>query len=173
MDAGDLRPGMTLRTNDGRQVKVAAVRHFTKQQITHDLTVSDVHTYYVLAGTVPILVHNSNCTITDETRTHMDRNHTEGGDLRDATKTVWGGSGAERDRAIRLALEDDPHGSPNTNGRTGTIHRGVMPADIGDGGYIGRAADQDGGYPLDEVEVILNPDGSVRNAYPWAPGSGE
>ncbi|MGW0881758.1 polymorphic toxin-type HINT domain-containing protein [Streptomyces sp. NPDC002671] len=60
VDAGDLRPGMTLRTNDGRQVKVAAVRHFTKRQITHDLTVSGVHTYYVLAGATPVLVHNCN-----------------------------------------------------------------------------------------------------------------
>ncbi|MFC9928499.1 polymorphic toxin-type HINT domain-containing protein [Streptomyces sp. NPDC127190] len=60
VDAGDLRPGMTLRTEAGHQVKIAAVRHFTKRQITHDLTVSGVHTYYVLAGQTPVLVHNSN-----------------------------------------------------------------------------------------------------------------
>ncbi|MFF0225089.1 polymorphic toxin-type HINT domain-containing protein [Streptomyces sp. NPDC004629] len=59
LDAGDLQPGMTLRTSDGRQVEVATVRHFTKPQITHDLTIEDVHTYYVLAGETPVLVHNS------------------------------------------------------------------------------------------------------------------
>ncbi|MGW3124663.1 RHS repeat-associated core domain-containing protein, partial [Streptomyces sp. NPDC001107] len=58
IDAGDLHPGMTLRTEDGHQAKIATVRHFTKHQITHDLTVSSVHTYYVLAGETPVLVHN-------------------------------------------------------------------------------------------------------------------
>jgi hypothetical protein len=51
---------------------------------------------------------------------------------------------------------------PNTNGRSGTIHRGVMPDELGDGGYIGTAPAQDAAYPLDEVEVIRNPDGSIR-----------
>ncbi|MYZ41045.1 MULTISPECIES: polymorphic toxin type 43 domain-containing protein, partial [unclassified Streptomyces] len=27
----------------------------------HNLTVSNLHTYYVLAGAIPVLVHNSNC----------------------------------------------------------------------------------------------------------------
>ena len=59
--AGDLRTGMTLRTPDGRTVQVTSARHFTKQQVTYDLTIKDVHTYYVLAGQTPVLVHNSNC----------------------------------------------------------------------------------------------------------------
>ena len=171
--AGKLAPGHALVTAHNTHVHVTAVRLVRGAADMYNLTVDQLHTYYVLAGATPILVHNTGCTITDETRTHMDRNHTEDGDLRDETKTVWGVSGAERDRAIRAALEDDPHGSPNTNGRTGTIHRGTMPDDIGDDGFIGRSADQDGGYPLDGVEVILNPDGSVRNSYPWAPGGGD
>ncbi|WP_371797427.1 RHS repeat-associated core domain-containing protein [Streptomyces sp. NBC_01718] len=72
VDAGNLRQGMTLRTNDGHQVTVALVRHFTKLQITHDLTVSDVHTYYVLAGATPVLVHNNNCNLNSLTRTQAD-----------------------------------------------------------------------------------------------------
>lgn len=67
VDGGDLRPGMTLRTEDGHEAKIATARHFTKQQITHDLTVSGVHTYYVLAGATPVLVHNSGgCPEVDE-----------------------------------------------------------------------------------------------------------
>ncbi|WP_437014106.1 polymorphic toxin-type HINT domain-containing protein [Streptomyces sp. enrichment culture] len=58
--AGDLEPGMKLRTPSGDTVEVAANHHFDKRQQTHDLTVSDVHTYYVLAGATPVLVHNSN-----------------------------------------------------------------------------------------------------------------
>ncbi|MEU5638006.1 polymorphic toxin-type HINT domain-containing protein [Streptomyces milbemycinicus] len=60
-DAGDLTAGMQLRTNTGATVTVTAVRHFTKQQRTYDLTVDSIHTYYVLAGKTPVLVHNSSC----------------------------------------------------------------------------------------------------------------
>ncbi|MFF0717060.1 polymorphic toxin-type HINT domain-containing protein [Streptomyces bauhiniae] len=60
VDAGDLRKSMLLREPDGHTVKIAAVRHLVKQQVTYDLTVGDVHTYYVLAGDTPVLVHNSN-----------------------------------------------------------------------------------------------------------------
>ncbi|MET9820629.1 MULTISPECIES: toxin C-terminal domain-containing protein [Streptomyces] len=61
VDAGDLHAGMTLRTPDGRTVQITGTRHFTQQQTTYDLTISSVHTYYVLAGQTPVLVHNSNC----------------------------------------------------------------------------------------------------------------
>ncbi|MET7655052.1 polymorphic toxin-type HINT domain-containing protein [Streptomyces sp. NPDC005486] len=58
IEAGDLEPGMLLHTADGDSVTLTAVRPFSKRQRTHDLTVSDVHTYYVLAGVAPLLVHN-------------------------------------------------------------------------------------------------------------------
>ncbi|GGT66776.1 polymorphic toxin-type HINT domain-containing protein [Streptomyces purpureus] len=61
IDAGDVTPGTTLRTTDERGVQVLAVRHYKKQQRTHDLTIDRIHTYYVLAGATPVLVHNSNC----------------------------------------------------------------------------------------------------------------
>ncbi|MFG2815234.1 polymorphic toxin-type HINT domain-containing protein [Streptomyces sp. NPDC048410] len=60
VDAGDLRKGMLLREPDGRTVEIASIRHYVRQQVTYDLTVGDVHTYYVLAGATPVLVHNSN-----------------------------------------------------------------------------------------------------------------
>jgi hypothetical protein len=61
--AGDLRPGMTLRTPAGDTVEVTDTRHFEKRQRTHDLTVTGIHAYYVLAATTPLLVHN--CDLTD------------------------------------------------------------------------------------------------------------
>ncbi|MFF6888838.1 polymorphic toxin-type HINT domain-containing protein [Streptomyces sp. NPDC012421] len=61
INAGDVTSGVTLRTADGSSVEVAAVQHYTKQQRTYDLTVNRIHTYYVLAGATPVLVHNSNC----------------------------------------------------------------------------------------------------------------
>nr|WP_253267828.1 polymorphic toxin-type HINT domain-containing protein [Streptomyces asoensis] len=56
--AGDLAPGMQLRTPSGDTVEVTANRHFDKRQRTHDLTIEGIHAYYVLAGVTPLLVHN-------------------------------------------------------------------------------------------------------------------
>ncbi|GAA2121177.1 DNRLRE domain-containing protein [Streptomyces synnematoformans] len=58
IDAGDILPGTTIRTATGTTVTVQAADHYTKRQTTHDLTINDIHTYYVLAGDTPILVHN-------------------------------------------------------------------------------------------------------------------
>lgn len=59
-DAGDIRPGDGLRGLDGAGLKVLTARHYTARQTTHDLTVAETHTYYVLAGRTPVLVHNQN-----------------------------------------------------------------------------------------------------------------
>ncbi|MET9959436.1 ricin-type beta-trefoil lectin domain protein [Streptomyces sp. NPDC006326] len=59
VDAGSLKAGMQLRTDDGSVRAVAATRAFDTRGLTYNLTVADVHTYYVLAGTTPVLVHNT------------------------------------------------------------------------------------------------------------------
>ncbi|BBC32860.1 hypothetical protein SGFS_041540 [Streptomyces graminofaciens] len=59
IESGKLKPGMTLRTDDGTTVTVTGNRPFTQRAITYNLTVDDLHTYYVLAGQTPVLVHNS------------------------------------------------------------------------------------------------------------------
>ncbi|GHE73637.1 hypothetical protein GCM10018785_47200 [Streptomyces longispororuber] len=61
LEASELEPGMTLRTDQGDTVVVTRNRAFTKQVRTYNLTVAGIHTYYVLAGETPVLVHNSNC----------------------------------------------------------------------------------------------------------------
>ncbi len=58
-DAHRLRPGTKLRQPDDTTVTVTAVHNFHQHSTTYDLTISTLHTYYVLAGTVPVLVHNS------------------------------------------------------------------------------------------------------------------
>ncbi|WP_235439244.1 ricin-type beta-trefoil lectin domain protein [Streptomyces yangpuensis] len=59
VDAAELQPGQWLRTGNGTHVQVASVRKWATQKTTvHNLTVSDLHTYYVLAGATPVLVHN-------------------------------------------------------------------------------------------------------------------
>lgn len=59
VDAGDLEAGQFLRTSSGTPIRIAAVNRYVKQQRTHDLTIDDIHAYYVLAGQTPVLVHNS------------------------------------------------------------------------------------------------------------------
>jgi hypothetical protein len=59
IEARDLAAGMTLLTDDGDTAIVTGNRPFTKHARTYNLTVEDLHTYYVLAGQTPVLVHNS------------------------------------------------------------------------------------------------------------------
>jgi RHS repeat-associated protein len=57
-DAHDLTPGTHLRQPDGTTATVTAVRNYHRHTATYDLTVANVHSYYVLAGAAPLLVHN-------------------------------------------------------------------------------------------------------------------
>ena len=56
----DLKPGDQLETPGSGRVSVAAARRYQDRVRTFNLTVDAVHTYYVLAGDTPVLVHNAN-----------------------------------------------------------------------------------------------------------------
>ncbi|MFF1908738.1 polymorphic toxin-type HINT domain-containing protein [Kitasatospora sp. NPDC058218] len=56
--AADLKPGDSLRTTGGRTATVDGATHRQALQPAYNLTVQDIHTYYVLAGGTPVLVHN-------------------------------------------------------------------------------------------------------------------
>ncbi|MEU6493465.1 RHS repeat-associated core domain-containing protein [Streptomyces sp. NPDC046984] len=58
-DAHNLTQGTKLRQPDGTVVVVRAVRNFHQHRTTYDLTVGNLHTYYVLAGATAVLVHNA------------------------------------------------------------------------------------------------------------------
>ncbi|MFG3052995.1 RHS repeat-associated core domain-containing protein [Kitasatospora sp. NPDC048239] len=59
VEASSLEPGHRLRIPDqGHLVIVGARTYTTQPQRADNLTIADVHTYYVLAGTTPVLVHN-------------------------------------------------------------------------------------------------------------------
>ncbi|MFB6689531.1 polymorphic toxin-type HINT domain-containing protein [Streptomyces virginiae] len=58
LDAGDFAPGEQLRRPDGTTLTVQTIRNYPYAVTTHNLTVDDFHTYYVLAGATPVLVHN-------------------------------------------------------------------------------------------------------------------
>ncbi|MEU3616593.1 polymorphic toxin-type HINT domain-containing protein [Streptomyces sp. NPDC006872] len=59
VDAGELKPGQWLQTSSGTWIQIGAVEAWTAKKATvHNLTVTDVHTYYVLVGAAPVLAHN-------------------------------------------------------------------------------------------------------------------
>ncbi|MER6617024.1 DNRLRE domain-containing protein [Streptomyces xantholiticus] len=58
-DAGELEPGMWLQTASGAWAQVTAVDEAHRTQRVHNITVEGQHTYYVMAGDAPVLVHNA------------------------------------------------------------------------------------------------------------------
>ncbi|MFE3579973.1 polymorphic toxin-type HINT domain-containing protein [Streptomyces vinaceus] len=58
LKATDLTAGQWLRTSAGTWVQVTEVKRWTQHKRVHNLTVANEHTYYVLAGATPVLVHN-------------------------------------------------------------------------------------------------------------------
>ncbi|RBM04651.1 polymorphic toxin-type HINT domain-containing protein [Streptomyces sp. PT12] len=86
LEAADLTPGTTLLTKDGTQTTVTATTHTTTATTVHNLTVEGIHTYYVLAGATPVLVHNSSrCGWATRTETAGDvvQKYTPGQSTRD------------------------------------------------------------------------------------------
>ncbi|MEW2620036.1 RHS repeat-associated core domain-containing protein [Streptomyces sp. NPDC048106] len=57
-DASRLTPGTHLREPDGTYATVTKIRNYHSTAVTYDLTIAGLHTYYVLAGATPVLVHN-------------------------------------------------------------------------------------------------------------------
>ncbi|MFF4805444.1 RHS repeat-associated core domain-containing protein [Streptomyces sp. NPDC001351] len=83
-DARDLIPGTKLRQADDTTVTVTAVHNFHQHQVTYDLTVGKLHTYYVLAGSAPVLVHN--CDEIEEAHVHVNSLN----EARDKARTAAG-----------------------------------------------------------------------------------
>jgi hypothetical protein len=61
VEARDLLSGQTLRSESGAAVEVISNRAHSDTLRTYNFTVEDFHTYYALAGAMPLLVHNSSC----------------------------------------------------------------------------------------------------------------
>ena len=59
INAGELRVGQLVRTPDGSRVRVIDIVAYRAQATVYNLTIDDLHTYYVLAGRTPVLVHNT------------------------------------------------------------------------------------------------------------------
>ncbi|MFF4830441.1 polymorphic toxin-type HINT domain-containing protein [Streptomyces sp. NPDC001315] len=122
--AGDLKPGMQLRTPSGATVELTAVRHFEKRQRTHDLTVTGIHSYYVSVGSTPVLVHNCDTLELkykegwDETQraeadakvAHLNKLAEEGKLVKTKSVRIEKGSAASRLRKAGTDVPDGYHG---------------------------------------------------------------
>ncbi|MCD0450030.1 hypothetical protein LO762_12625 [Actinocorallia sp. API 0066] len=75
VDAEAITPGDQLQQPNGTPATVLSTHHYKSTQTTYDLTIPTLHTYYVLAGSAPVLVHNASC----ENMTHMDKMRAAGG----------------------------------------------------------------------------------------------
>ncbi|MFE1410356.1 polymorphic toxin-type HINT domain-containing protein [Streptomyces sp. NPDC058746] len=77
IDAGELTTGEQLRQPDGTTLTVAAKRNYPHAVTTHNLTVADFHTYYVVASGTSVLVHNCNVTVyrSQKAGGHSERIH--------------------------------------------------------------------------------------------------
>ncbi|WP_251057348.1 RHS repeat-associated core domain-containing protein [Streptomyces sp. ISL-94] len=141
VEAGELEPGMLLRTPEGSTVQLNGMRYFHERRQTHDLTISEIHAYYVLAGPVPLLAHNCGGSanerdgqdFTDKGRQEVyDENFARnGGEL----KCDYCGQNVER-RASRdadgNAIKGKPddaqidHEIPKAQGGCGAAHNGCV-----------------------------------------------
>ncbi|MEU2842842.1 polymorphic toxin-type HINT domain-containing protein, partial [Streptomyces sp. NPDC007076] len=65
IEAGSLKTGQWLQTSAGTWVQITAIKHRAQSTKVYNLTVDDLHTYYVLAGATPVLVHNCNSALSD------------------------------------------------------------------------------------------------------------
>jgi hypothetical protein len=57
-NAIDLKPGHNLATADNRDATITGTRTWSETRRVYNLTIDTTHTYYVLVGSAPILVHN-------------------------------------------------------------------------------------------------------------------
>lgn len=58
VDAGKLRGGQWLQSPTGEWIRVESVQKRTERATVRNLTVNDIHTFYVIAGIKPVLTHN-------------------------------------------------------------------------------------------------------------------
>ncbi|MCX4723772.1 Hint domain-containing protein [Streptomyces sp. NBC_01306] len=80
--ASDLHPRDRLRSPAaGPADSVVRVRTVHVPQAVWDLTVADLHTFYVLAGSTPVLVHNCDGQLSEELYAEIE--HTHGQDVAD------------------------------------------------------------------------------------------
>jgi len=166
-NASDLHPGDLLRLPDGTTTRIRAVHNFTGHVITYNLTVSDLHTYYVLAGNTPVLVHNSDCIIDpmldDTSEAYVRSKHFAGGSAVDQTKGIF-----NDDVDLDQIVEDSIGTSPSGPNKSGFYER-----TFNTGQFVGVTSPSSGSLPTSWVTVVQDKYGAIRTMYPVPPAIGQ
>ncbi|GGQ44370.1 hypothetical protein GCM10010145_11280 [Streptomyces ruber] len=181
VDAGELKPGQWLQASSGTWIQIGAVKAWTAKKATvQNLTVTDVHTYYVLAGATPVLVHNCN----ESTWTPDENYSPEAVAARSAANKAY----YETPQDIHDLVSDvvsNPNYPQRMTGRAGNRRPDVYGAH-----GAPRAAQKwkgsaiyDNGDPLSQARILVNGNGKIAYVgrakdgshnynqiipYPWA-----
>ncbi|MCP2271298.1 intein C-terminal splicing region/RHS repeat-associated core domain-containing protein [Actinokineospora diospyrosa] len=166
--ASDLTPGTTLQS-PGADTKVLTARSHTMTTRTYDLTIDQVHTYYVLAGLSPVLVHNDK--ICGETALelgdweHIQDSHRRGGkDVREGSGIFLG----EDEEVRKRIIETIDRGYSRANTRD-PITKKMRPGEVYEwdfGADVGVSGPQSGGRTLTSIRVVVH-EGRVVTAFPF------
>jgi hypothetical protein len=137
--AGQLQPGHRLHTPNNALETVVAVLSFAAPRDMYNLTIAIDHTYYVIAGNTPVLVHNVGCWSTRYERAgDLAGKYTEGQSTRDPA-SQW----------YHEELSNDE------------LLDGIINATEGDGIVVSRDGTILGGHHrLDELQTRIN-DGRI------------
>ena len=118
--AGDLASGDQLVEPDGSTVSVDTSVVWTGAKYMHDLTVAQTHTYHVLAGNDPVLVHNCGDSADPTHRTSCTCS--AGGRPRGHNGWYLPVPGEGRPGPMPCAV---PHGGPSTTTQLGAVSVGA------------------------------------------------
>ncbi|KQC34704.1 polymorphic toxin-type HINT domain-containing protein, partial [Frankia sp. ACN1ag] len=169
VDADQLTSADRLRTPTGADVPVTATHDRDQTRTVYNLTVDTLHTYYVLAGTTPVLVHNSggNASIDDNRLAHVEYRHGPGARdlaIRDGSPNlpgefnedfIWNSEDQQvLGENLRRGVDNSPE-LPNPNG-PGHLHQYNFGRTIGINGA---------GNETNVAEIVVR-DGRIWTAYP-------
>ncbi|MGQ4517343.1 polymorphic toxin-type HINT domain-containing protein [Streptomyces sp. DW26H14] len=98
--ADDLKPGDSLTTDKSAKVTLLAVHATPGTADRYNLTVNQLHTYYVLAGQTPVLVHNTCPNHTAEVSGLDSNGNVRGsGSGEEGSASYWSGRTSDAEKA--------------------------------------------------------------------------
>lgn len=159
VDASQLKIGDRLQsTKGGDIVRVLAVRNYASTMVTYDLTIDELHTYYVEADGTPVLVHNTGLCppriqITPKGLRKIADAHLFGGSRLGGRSQFW--DQEDPTDLINAAQNVMPMQDPDTGNWVYTVNAGRS---------IG--VDRTTGLPTDMYTVVTNSNGHLVTAYP-------
>ncbi|GLH99934.1 polymorphic toxin-type HINT domain-containing protein [Phytohabitans aurantiacus] len=173
-DAAALQPGDELLRPDGSRVRVVDILVYGAIATVHNLTVRDIHTYYVIAGKTPVLVHNCG-----DGLLHPGRNGADDSPQDWIPMSSWTRNGTNLaegthhfvvmpDKSVRTFHESIWEIAPGAGHTSLSRGKGVLAAgtfDVGPGGVINRFDNFSGHYrPGVSTEGVIR-DSLGRNGF--------